>query len=121
MHIQILISWICTLFKINYSFFDFLIDSIAGFVFFFQVFFSHFCIFLLFLHLCNRNSLSGNVNIFKREFFIFLFFLHLLNRNSSAGLVHFFKINFVSIFFNFPIASTICRRSSLAGLGDFCC
>ena len=86
------------------------------YIFFPNWFFWYFCIFLLFLYLCNRNKLISCTSNFFQIWFIFtifLFFLHLLDRNSLAGLVHFIKIHF---FIFFPIAPTVCRRNLLAGL-----
>ena len=60
-------------------------------------------------HLCKRNSLAGLVPLF----------LYLYVRNSLTGLVHFKTFFFISLFSNFSIISTVCRRNSLAGLGEY--
>ena len=81
----------------------------------------YFFIFLLFLHLCSRNSLAGLVNFSdlkkKINLFIFLFFLHLCNRNSLAGLVILFRFEKKIIFLFLFLHS--CNRNSLAGLVHF--
>ena len=102
---QELISWTCTFFRIW-----------KRSIFFF--------ILLLFLHLCNRNSLAGLVNFFgferiKNSVFLFLF-LHLCNRNSLAGLVHLFRFWQRKVHLSFScLFLHLCNRNSLAELVNF--
>ena len=105
-------------------------NLITGLVHFFKFAkkkFSHFSIFLLFLHLCNRNSLAGLVQFFKINlifnfFLIFLLvlkFIHFLLYvwEALAELVYFFFwITFFFTFLYFPIAFTF---NSLARILHF--